>query len=145
VLGALQIGAFFTGTGAADLDVAAGVAADPRTIAGSRSGEAGDGSNFLALSGLKDLGLAGLTGRTVSQGFGDLVATVGQDVAANATASVAQTQLLSTLENQRESVSGVNQDEEMLHLVEYQHLYQAAGKYLQTINATQQSLLDMLP
>jgi flagellar hook-associated protein 1 FlgK len=145
VLGALQIGAFFTGTGAADIDVAAGVAADPRTIAGSRSGEAGDGSNFLALSGLKDLGLAGLSGRTYSQGYGDLVATVGQDVAANATAGVAQTQLLTTLENQRESVSGVNQDEEMLHLVEYQHLYQAAGKYLQTINETQQSLLDMLP
>ena len=101
-------------------------------------------SNFLALAGLREAELAGLSGRSFTQGYGDLVASVGMDVQANQTASAAQTQLLTALENQRESISGVNQDEEMLHLVEYQHLYQAAGKYLQTVNATQQSLLDLL-
>jgi len=144
VLGALQIGALFTGSGAADVDVAAAVAADPRLLAGSRSGDPGDGSNFLSLSGLRELGLAGLSGKTFTQGFGDLVASVGVDVESNRTAGEAQAQLLTTLENQRESISGVNQDEEMLHLVEYQHLYQAAGKYLQTLNETQQTLLDLV-
>ena len=144
VLGALQIAALFTGSGAADVDVAAAVAADPRLLAGSRSGDPGDGSNFLSLAGLRELGLAGLSGRTFTQGFGDLVASVGVDVESNRTAGEAQVQLVMTLENQRESISGVNQDEEMLHLLEYQHLYQAAGKYLQTLSETQQTLLDLL-
>jgi flagellar hook-associated protein FlgK len=144
VLSALQLGAFFTGTGASDIDVAADVAADPRRIAGSRSGDPSDGSNFLAMVGVKDASLADLDGRTIAQSYGDLVASVGQDVQSNQVAGNAQAQLLSSLEAKQQEVSGVNQDEEMLHLLEYQHLYQAAGKYLQTLNETQQTLFNIL-
>jgi flagellar hook-associated protein 1 len=144
VLSALQLGALFTGSGAADLDVAAAVAADPRLLAGSRDGDPNDGSNFTALAGLGGVALDGLSGRTLTQSYGDLVASVGQDVATNQTDGDAQAQLLSSLETKRESLSGVNQDEEMVNLLQYQHLYQGASKYLATLDQVQQSLFDIL-
>ncbi|MSR46801.1 MAG: flagellar hook-associated protein FlgK [Planctomycetes bacterium] len=131
---ALQLGAFFTGSGAADLDVDGEIVADPRKVAGSRSGSAGDASAFTALVALRDEALESLSGRTIAQGYGELVASVGLDVRTNFTATLAQAQLLQSLESRREEISGVNTDEEMLKLLEYQHLYQAAGRYLQTVS-----------
>lgn len=144
VLTALQLGGLFTGTGAADLGVDAAVAADPRLVAGSRTGDPNDGSNFTAMAGLGGVALDALAGRTITQSYGDLVASVGQEVATNQANGDAQAQLLSSLETQRESLSGVNQDEEMLNLLQYQHLYTGASKYLQTLDQVQQSLFDIL-
>jgi flagellar hook-associated protein 1 FlgK len=144
VLAALELGAFFTGRGAADLDVAAPVAADPRLIAGSRRGGANDGSGFRELLALAGAQLADLDGRTIAQSYGDLTAGVGFDVRSNESASTSQALLLSALEARREEISGVNTDEEMLKLVEYQHLYQAAGRYLQSVSQVTDLLFQIL-
>lgn len=144
VLVALQLGAFFTGRGAADLDVNGELVADPRRVAGSRTGEAGDTGAFLGLSALRDLALDALDGKTLQQGYGEIVASVGLDVRTNDTASIAQGQLLASLESRREELSGVNTDEEMMRLLEYQHLYQAAGRYLQSVNAMTEELFQLL-
>lgn len=144
VLTALQIGAFFTGRGAADLDVDVELAADPRRAAGSVTGEAGDATAFLSIVALRDSPLDALGGRTLAQGYGELVAGVGLEVRTNQTASAAQEQLLQSLESRREEISGVNTDEEMLQLLEYQHLYQAAGRYLQSVSEMMDSLLSIV-
>jgi flagellar hook-associated protein 1 len=144
VLVALQLGAFFTGRGAADLDVNGEIVADPRRVAGSRTGEAGDTSAFLDLAGLRDLALGSLSGRTLQQSYGEMVASVGFDVRTNDTATSAQGQLLASLESRREEISGVNTDEEMVRLLEYQHLYQAAGRYLQSVNAMTEELFQLI-
>lgn len=144
VLVALQLGAFFTGRGAADLDVNSEIVADPRRVGGSRTGEPGDTSAFLGLAALRDLGLDSLSGRTLQQGWSEVVASVGFDVRANDTATLAQGQLLASLESRREEISGVNTDEEMVRLLEFQHLYQAAGRYLQSVNAMTDELFQLI-
>ena len=144
ILVALQLGSFFTGGGAADFAVADEIASDPRRVAGSRNGDPSDSSNFFALVGLKDAAIDALSGRTFSQTYGDLVAGIGLDVRANGTATSAQTQLLTSLEARRDEISGVNTDEETLKLLEYQHLYQAAGRYLQAVNEMNDALFQML-
>ncbi|MBM4013802.1 MAG: flagellar hook-associated protein FlgK [Planctomycetes bacterium] len=144
VLVALQIGAFFTGRGAADLELDGELAFDPRKVAGSATGEAGDASAFLSMITLRDLPLDVLSGRTIAQGYGELVAGVGLDVRTNATAATAQRQLLQSLESRREEIAGVNTDEEMLKLLEYQHLYQAAGRYLQSVSEMTETLFSIL-
>jgi flagellar hook-associated protein FlgK len=145
LLAALQVGAFLTGSSASDVDVASALVADPRLVAGSRTGEAGDGGSFEAMVALKDRALDALGGLSIAQSYGDVVAGVGRDVSANQTASDAQQQLLTSLSAQRDSISGVNTDEEMLKLVEYQHLYQAAGRYLQSVNQVTDTLFQMFP
>jgi flagellar hook-associated protein FlgK len=144
VLVALQLGAFFTGRGAADLDVNGELVADPRLVAGSRTGEAGDTGAFLGLSALRDLALDSLDGKTLQQSYGEVVASVGLDVRTNETAAEAQGQLLASLESRREEISGVNTDEEMVRLLEYQHLYQSAGRYLQSVNAMTDELFQLI-
>ncbi len=144
VLVALQLGAFFTGRGAADLEVDGELVLDPRKVAGSATGEAGDAGAFLAMVALRDAPLDVLSGRTIAQGYGELVAGVGLDVRTNETASNAQLQLLQSLESRREEISGVNTDEEMLKLLEYQHLYQAAGRYLQSVSEMTETLFSIL-
>jgi flagellar hook-associated protein 1 len=41
------------------------------------------------------------------------------------------------------SVSGVSLDEEMTSLVAYQHSYEAAAKFVSTIDATLDTLINM--
>ncbi len=144
VLGALQLGAFFTGSSAADLDVNAELVADPRRVAGSRTGEPGDAGVFFDIVGLRDAAIEALSGRSFAESYGDVVAGIGLDVRGNETAADAQRQLLSSLEARREEISGVNTDEEMLRLLEYQHLYQAAGRYLQAVSTMTDTLFQML-
>ena len=141
---ALELGAFFTGRSAADLALAPTVAADPRRIAGSRTGRPNDGSGFRALRELADAALADLDGRTIGRTYADLVASAGFDVRGNESAASSQGLLLAALEARREEISGVNTDEEMLKLLEYQHLYQAAGRYLQSVSRMTDELFQIL-
>jgi flagellar hook-associated protein 1 FlgK len=48
--------------------------------------------------------------------------------------------IITELENKRDSISGVNLDEEASTMMQYQHSYQAAARYFNTIN----DLLDLL-
>ncbi len=144
LLPALQFGALFTGSGAADVELAGEIAADPRLLAGSRTGAPTDGSGFHRLLALKDAVSDALAGRTIGAGYGDLVAGVGFDVRSNEAAATSQRQLLESLESRRDEISGVNSDEEMVKLLEYQHLYQAAGRYLQSVSQMTDLLFQML-
>ncbi len=42
--------------------------------------------------------------------------------------------LLSELENKKESVSGVSMDEEITNMLKFQHAYNAAARYITTID-----------
>jgi flagellar hook-associated protein 1 FlgK len=48
--------------------------------------------------------------------------------------------LLLSLKNTRESISGVNIDEELVNLIKFQHGYQASAKIMQTMD----KMLDVI-
>jgi flagellar hook-associated protein 1 FlgK len=48
------------------------------------------------------------------------------------------------LENQRESVSGVSLDEEMINLIKFQNAYTAAAKMITTADEMMQTVLQMI-
>jgi flagellar hook-associated protein 1 FlgK len=48
------------------------------------------------------------------------------------------------LENQRESVSGVSLDEEMINLIKFQNAYTAAAKMITTADEMMQTVLQMV-
>ncbi len=52
--------------------------------------------------------------------------------------------LLSTVETQRDSVSAVSTDEEMIDLVKFQYAYQAASQLLSTVETMLDSLMEVL-
>ncbi|MEW6573311.1 MAG: flagellar hook-associated protein FlgK [Bacillota bacterium] len=129
---------FFSGTGASDIAVAAGILADLNTIAAATDVAKipGDGSNALAIAQLKDaltMPPAAPTG-TFGDYYRSLVATVGIDTEQAVRMTENEEILLGELENKRQSVMGVSIDEEMANIIQFSHAYQAAARVLNTLD-----------
>ncbi|HPL62866.1 MAG: flagellar hook-associated protein FlgK [Syntrophales bacterium] len=80
------------------------------------------------------------TSSTQSDYFSNLLSRVGQDVLSAGQNADRQEDVMTQLENQRESVSGVSIDEEMMQLMKYQFAYSAAGQLVTTVK----EMLDLL-
>jgi flagellar hook-associated protein 1 FlgK len=108
---------------------------DPAEIAAATAGTAvGNNGNALVLAGLQTTkGMDGSTS-TYNQVYSQLVSDVGVKTHQADTAAKAQTVLLNQAIESRNSVSGVNLDEEAANLIKYQQAYQAAA---QAITASQ--------
>jgi flagellar hook-associated protein 1 FlgK len=65
--------------------------------------------------------------------------------ASTATDRLASQSVISTqVDASREAVSGVNLDEELTNMLQYQHAYAAAGKLVTVINDTLDTLITMV-
>jgi flagellar hook-associated protein 1 FlgK len=73
-----------------------------------------------------------------------MVGQIGRQVASAKTDSEHQTTMLNNLSNQRDSISGVSIDEEMINLIKYQMGYNAAGKLVKTTNDMLDTLMGLL-
>jgi flagellar hook-associated protein 1 FlgK len=128
---------FFTGTGASDLAVATGVAANPSAVAAGVAGSGPlDGSRALDLAELADdRNGADATYRSV-------VVQLGVDVQTMANRSDIQSRATQALDDARAQVSGVSLDEEMTNLVQFQHAYDAAARFLSAIDEMLDTLVN---
>ena len=52
--------------------------------------------------------------------------------------------MLGSLEEQREQVSGVNVDEELVKMIEYEQTYQAAARFLQVVGQLNDTVLALV-
>jgi flagellar hook-associated protein 1 FlgK len=86
--------------------------------------------------------IAALSGGTADQTYASFVDTVGSAVqSAQNTASTTQA-VLTSISNQRESVSGVSLDEEMSNLITFQQGYQASARMMNTMDSVIQTLIN---
>ena len=101
-----------------------------------------DNSNLLAMAGLDDKNL--LNGGTVSinNAIAGLTTSIGSSAQQAQYAYDAQKAIQTTAQSTRDSVSGVNADEEAANLLFYQQAYQAAAQVISTANTTFQTLLN---
>jgi flagellar hook-associated protein 1 FlgK len=72
--------------------------------------------------------------------FADSVGRIGLLGEQSGRALETQEQIMKQLHDMRQSVSGVNMDEELANMIKYQHGYQAAARFVSTVN----SMLDIL-
>jgi flagellar hook-associated protein 1 FlgK len=122
---------FFTGTTAGAIKVAI---TDPDQVATSSGPASADNS---IADGLADLGIA-TDGPDAD--YQSMIGQLGVAAQASSRRSDIQTNVTEQVDASRESVSGVNLDEEMTHLLTYQRGYEAASRVLTTID----SMLDQL-
>ncbi|MBX5464921.1 MAG: flagellar hook-associated protein FlgK [Clostridia bacterium] len=143
--------AFFTlgaGTGTTfDLSSLSVNITDPNAIAASSSSWSGsstavdDGGNAASIAALASTQLAfslpgGGTLAVTPDGFlGATVATLGNQAQAAQQELQGAQALVQQLDSQRQSVSGVSLDEEMVRMVQYQSAYAAAAKMVSSIDA----------
>ncbi|CAB3771802.1 flagellar hook-associated protein FlgK [Paraburkholderia solisilvae] len=107
---------------------------------GPNTGGVDDGSNANAISQLS--ASTAFQGTTLTTGYADFVNNVGSAASGATSLALSTGSTLSQIQQQQQSVSGVNLDEEATNLVEYQQLYQAASKVITTAQSLFTTLLQ---
>ena len=131
--------AFFTGSTAGDIAVNTLVAGSRLVAAAGSKDNPGDSSNASAIA---DLQTTAVSGSTIESDYSSLVTTIGSDSKQLQNDVDTTTALVNTLEDRRQSVSGVSLDEEMTNLVRFQRGYQAAARALTTIDGLLDTLIN---
>ncbi len=106
------------------------------------TGGIGDNRNALSLAGLATDKLMFAGSASVTDSYNRLVADVATDTRQAEINSLAHQQILDQATATRESISGVNLDEEAANLVKYQQAYQAAAQVISTANTLFDTLLN---
>jgi flagellar hook-associated protein 1 FlgK len=133
--------ALFAGTGAADLSVAL---TDPRGIAAAQSTDPSDNSNALALVNVQLASQGALGGVTLGEAFGQIQAAVGSAVREASDRAAVEEGVAASLRAQRDSVSGVNLEEEFTDLVRFQRGFQAASQLISVSDRLLEELISVV-
>jgi flagellar hook-associated protein 1 FlgK len=142
-LAALGINTFFTGSQAGNIGVNNTLLQDPTKFAASTQGVGTDTSNAQTLAGFLTLPLAAQNGATIQTLYNSMTTGVTQN-SANATAAAnAADTMQSQLSSQVTSFSGVNIDNEVVQMMDYQEAYQASAKYISTLSTLLNTLVQL--
>lgn len=133
-------------TGAASLlAVDSSVTSDVRTIAAAQQDPVvsgvGDNRNALLLTNLQSSLTMTSGTATFSQYYQGLVGSIGNTAGSVNRDYDTQSYLMNQMEIQRESISGVNMDEEGANIIRYQRAFQAASKVISIANGLMDDLL----
>ncbi|MEP3482258.1 MAG: flagellar hook-associated protein FlgK [Fuerstiella sp.] len=144
LLGALGLNSLFTGDGLTDISVNPDLVSDPNRLALSRTGNLGDGGQIGRLASFRESPLfSGGTETTeerlasITGSIGVVLETQNQEVEQRALQRV-------ELETARDSVSGVDVNEELLQLLEYQRAFQAASRFVSSVEDTLDELFRII-
>jgi flagellar hook-associated protein 1 FlgK len=134
VLAALGINTFFSGTDATNIVVNETLVENPSLLAAAAEALPGDGVTAGRIAALD-------TGTVIQDGYmsipdvydaiANAVAVAGNS--SNGDLQAAQTVMLS-LQAQRESISGVNLDEEAISLVKFERAFQGAARFISAVD-----------
>jgi flagellar hook-associated protein 1 FlgK len=127
------------------LEVNPALMGDPGSVAagfGENGRPANPGNNEAALAIASIRNTQVMVGRagTIDDYFADTTGRIGLLGEQSREALATQDVIMKQLRDMRQSVSGVNIDEELADMIKYQHGYNAAARFITTVN----SLLDTL-
>ncbi len=130
---------FFTGTNAKTIAVNPAIESDTTRIAAAKvGGGPNDTENARAMAILSST----QTGPDVF--YRQVIDQLGVEAQTASNRNKIQHSITVSVDNQRDSVSGVSLDQEMTNLIRYQQSYNAAAKYVAAINQTLDSLLNII-
>ena len=135
---------FFTGSSASDISLNPAIAGNVNLVAASGTGAPGDNSNAIAIANLQNSLLMSTGTATYDDFYNSLVSDVGIAVQSAQMNYDHQSAMLSSLDNYRESISGVSLDEEMVNLVKFQHAYDAAAKLVSAVDEMLNTVMNMV-
>jgi flagellar hook-associated protein 1 FlgK len=131
------------------LDVAAGIKADPGSIAAGfgssgKPAEAGDGRAALAIAALRSQPVMVGSLRSFDDHFAEEVARVGLKGEEAGRAAESHARIGKELKDLQSSLSGVNMDEELANMIKFQHGYAAAAKFATVVDQMLQTIINKL-
>lgn len=127
---------FFEGTGATDLAVSADITGTDAVAAGVAAGGPYDGSRALEL--------AELTGSSAGADalYRSYIVDLGVDSQTTQRRKAIQDETTNRLDVARDAAAGVDIDEEMVNMVQFQHAYDAAARFMTTIDQMLDKLIN---
>ena len=151
-LAAYEVNSFFHGSSAGNITVSSLIQADARHIntgtitSGTSQILAGDNTAAIQIMGLQDQALStdGSPAESLHNRIATLSSQYGLDVGL-AKQQIAYRQAeADSLSQQRQAISGVNVDEELVAMMKFQRAYEASAKVISTSNQMLDSLMGML-
>jgi flagellar hook-associated protein 1 FlgK len=101
----------------------------------------GDNSNALNLADIQDQTI--VDNETPIDYYSNFVSELGNEVSEASAESSSQSSVLTQLQQQLSSVSGVSLDEEAVNLIQFQNAYQAAARVIATISTLTSTAVDL--
>lgn len=142
VLAALGVNTYFKGTSAKNIGVRQELIDNPQLlVVGS---EQGANEAALAIAGVQERAVTALDGLSISGAFRQTTGRIAVSAASARTRADAETQVRAGLEAQRAIVSGVSVDEESINLISFQRQYQAAARFISTVDELTQTLIALV-
>jgi flagellar hook-associated protein 1 FlgK len=125
---------FFTGTNPSNLAVSGTIQADPAllALAADASFPPGDGSQARAIYQLRFQATIG--GESLEDYYRTLVTTMGNTIGQARERTDTLDLVKASVDNQRQSVSGVNLDEELANMLQFQRSFSAAARVMTTMD-----------
>ena len=124
---------FFTTDSSGNVIVNPAIAADPKLIAASSSpGATRDGSVAQQIAELTGIG----------DSYQQLVVKLGVETQAVNRRVDVQASIVQNVDGAKEATSGVNLDEEMTNMLQFQHAYDAAARFMTAVDQTLDTLIN---
>lgn len=144
ILTSLGLNTFFTGNDATSMKVNDLITSDPDQLATSRTGLPGDTSNLQRFVAMQDAPLMAGGKQTMGDYFNQIVTDVGTQVSQLNQQSSTNDLLMTRLQEQQQSASGIDVNEEMVQVIKYQQMFQTAAKFISAVNDMYQQLFQSI-
>jgi flagellar hook-associated protein 1 FlgK len=144
LLVATGMNAFFSGASASEMRVCSEIKNDPNRIATAMGSDLADNTAVLKLAGIQDESAASLDGMTPSEYYHRVVASLSEDVALKRSQKDNTEAMIQSLQNQQSQISGVNINDEAAQLLLFEQMFQAAAKYLSSLQTAIDTLMRTL-
>lgn len=142
-LTAFGLNTFFIGDSISNFDLSPMVRSNHLFVASGKSFDAGDNTVALEIAGLSSKkSMEG--GLTFGQYYENLVGELGTTIKRIGEFMEDSNKIVEQLNAKRESISGVNLDEEFVNLIKYQRAFQASVRYITVIDEMLQTIVSTM-
>ncbi|MFO8042558.1 MAG: flagellar hook-associated protein FlgK [Alkalispirochaeta sp.] len=131
------------------MEVNPAIQREPASIASSFSvagepGETGDGRAALEIASIRNSAVGIGRADTLDDYFADTAARIGLKGEESEQALSTSERILKDLSDMRQSISGVNIDEELAEMIKFQHGYQAAARFISNIDQMLDTIINRM-
>lgn len=143
ILSALGINSLFEGSEPQAFSIRDELRDHPERLATTSTGFPGEGLNVSAIANLRDLRLDSLGGRTFVEELSDITSESGLQVQAAESQNEQLSGFQTRLEADRNAISGVDINQEVLAMMQAERAYQAAARYMSTADQMLEELFNL--
>jgi flagellar hook-associated protein 1 FlgK len=143
-LTALGVGGLFETDNLTSLQVNQAILNDPSLIAAGRTGDPADSSQMIQLLAFRDAKILNGGSESVEDALATITSNAGMKVNSQQTVVDQLTSQQELLKDRQAATSGVDPNEELLSMMQFQRAFQANARFLSSVNTALDDLLGIL-